>query len=280
MMNRIIAVAALACVAMLVSAGARAQPRMQAQADFEVTPPAPMDVWLRRLVGSYRFDGVVEVVYPGYRCLPDPSEPDADVPPPDPSVPYCKPITGKGDCIAVGKGPGVQCMFGMKWDDIYEVVTTSDVVPAGAYNLPGGVSNMDPAMILFGIDPGKAGIHYLLVDHKGLPEGGLGFITGNRATFRTSCVNGPSLFLAMKPPPPSSCNTAKPANLRPDHPHRRQAGCGSAAYVDGYRDQRRPVDPFRTHHASPGPLRKNAGCNELEMFPVGCLQAKCRCGEG
>jgi hypothetical protein len=40
------------------------------------------------------------------------------------------------------------------------------------------------------------------VDHKGLPEGGLGSSTGNRATFRTTCVNAPSLLSPMRPPQP------------------------------------------------------------------------------
>lgn len=64
---------------------------------------------------------------------------------------------------------------------------TGDVVP-------GAVSYLNPAMALFGLDSRNSAINYLLVDNKGLPEGGLGRNTGNRATFRTRCVNQPGVL--------------------------------------------------------------------------------------
>lgn len=183
------------------SGGAMAQP---------VTGPAEMGEWLRRLVGKYRFEGMVQVVFgigsadPPYPCVSDDGR----------ATDYCQGIKGKGDCVAVGDGPGVQCMLNVYWIDIYETALQQadssgdkvDASPTGVFEIPGGVSNLDPSMSLFGLDPGRAGINYLLVDHKGIPEGGIGFINGNTATFRTRCVNEPALLNAMKPQRPSADN--------------------------------------------------------------------------
>ncbi len=140
--------------------------------------------------------------YELHRCGAQAAE-SSDTPP----VPYCSGIRGKGDCVAIGKGPGVQCMLNVTWQDFYEMLfqkaeTKDDAVdnsPTGNFELPGGVSYLDPSVALFGIDPRKAQVNYLLVDQKGLPEGGLGSIKGNTATFRTTCVNAPALLGAMKP---------------------------------------------------------------------------------
>lgn len=191
--------------ALLASGQVAADPRSIQAAGQETGPPAPSDVWLRRLVGKYRVDGLVHVVGRGDcgTLPPDPTSTRVEAPP----EPYCQPIKGTGDCVAIGKGPGVQCVLNVTWKDMYEMVLqqseegaeTVDSSPTGIFELPAGVSYLDPAMALFGLDPGKSQINYLLVDNKGLPEGGLGQITGNRATFRTTCVNEATLLGAMKP---------------------------------------------------------------------------------
>ncbi len=173
-----------------------------------------MDVWLKRLVGRYQFEGLVEVVKTeDHRCGQLPPDPANSNPPP-PAEPWCSSIKGKGDCIAIGTGAGVQCVLNVTWQDLYDVNMDDGKV----YNLPGGVSYLDPAMLLFGLDPGKSGINYLLVDNKGLPEGGLGFVAGNRATFKTPCVNGPALLGAMKPldPPARTCDRTIYIDAKPD----------------------------------------------------------------
>jgi hypothetical protein len=129
-----------------------------------------MDVWLRRLVGRYTFDGLVNL-NPWGECGLD----------------SCQGVKGKGDCVGVGDGPGVQCVFNLTWPDVYDVNFGSGTVSAK----PGAISYLDPAMALFGLDPGQSAINYLLVNNRGLPEGGLGASKGNRATFRTRCVNEP-----------------------------------------------------------------------------------------
>ncbi|MEO8313477.1 MAG: hypothetical protein ABI645_01670 [Pseudomonadota bacterium] len=196
--------ALLVCAALVVSGRASADPRTSQTTGQEAGPPTPPDIWLRRLVGKYKFEGLVQVVALG-DCgplPPDPAKQDqiSEAPP----EPYCRSITGKGDCIAIGTGPGVQCILNVAWRDMYETVYqtategTVDNSPTGVFELPGGASYLDPSMALFGLGPGNPSITYLLVDHKGMPEGGPGSVSGNRATFKTECVNAATLLHAMK----------------------------------------------------------------------------------
>jgi hypothetical protein len=192
---------------MIVVAQSAPRPRAVVAAGQEAGPSTANDVWLRRLVGKYRFDGLVHVVARG-DCAPLPPDPAqqeqmSEAPP----EPYCRAIKGTGDCVAVGKGPGVQCVLNVFWQDMYELVLQKsdagaesvDASPTGNFELPGGVAYLDPSMALFGLDPGKSAINYLVVDNKGMPEGGQGDVSGNRATFKTPCVNAPTLLSAMKP---------------------------------------------------------------------------------
>lgn len=213
------AAAGLACASAV--ANPRAQPEPQLQYAKPVTDPAEIGTWVRQLVGRYRFEGMVQVVYaprgvPAYPCVTEEGRPQD----------YCTGVKGKGDCVAVGKGPGVQCVLNVAWQDIYEIIQPGEQAstdPVGVFNLPGGVSYLDPAMMLYGIDPGKAALSYLLVDNKGLPEGGTGAIAGTRAVFRVPCVNAPALFSAMKPAPrdreegsPRSCERIMRIDAKPD----------------------------------------------------------------
>jgi hypothetical protein len=220
-------VAALLVSILLPSGVAHAAPRGTEATGQEPGPPTPPDVWLRRLVGKYRFEGLVHVVAKG-ECGPLPPDPAAttvEIPP----EPYCRTIKGTGDCIAVGKGPGVQCVLNVTWMDMYETAfqkseadaQTVDNSPTGVFELPAGVSYLDPAMALFGLDPGKSQIEYLLVNNKGMPEGGRGSITGNRATFKTKCVNEAALLGAMKPEEfndrmPGTCDRIMLFDARPE----------------------------------------------------------------
>jgi hypothetical protein len=202
-----IAVAALLAGALLVSSQVFADPRGTQTTGQEAGPTTPADVWLRRLVGKYRFEGLVHVVARG-DCAPLPPDPaKQDQMSEAPPEPYCRSIKGSGDCVAVGKGPGVQCVLNVFWQDMYELVMQKsepgaesvDASPTGNFELPGGVAYLDPSMALYGLDPVNSAISYLVVDNKGMPEGGPGHVSGNRATFKTTCVNAPTLLNAMKP---------------------------------------------------------------------------------
>jgi hypothetical protein len=150
---------ALLALAALLPPDAVAQPHMQEAPDYVNTPTPDPGVWLGRLVGKFRFEGVV-----------GPAE--------------GAPASGTGDCVAIGTGPGVQCILNVTWIDAYP---TSSLNPPP----PGAVSYLDPAVILFGLDPGSSRIRNLVVDNKGLPEHGTGVVKGNVARFTSHCVNEP-----------------------------------------------------------------------------------------
>lgn len=154
-----------------------------------VTERGEIGAWLGRLAGRYRADGVVWIQ--ARVALVNGEEVEL----PERRVS----VKGAGDCAAVGAGPGMQCIFNITWLDEYEQILDPDQGTPGVYNLAGGVSYLNPSMMLVGLDPGKQGVGFLLVDNKGLPEGGSGSIAGNRATLRAPCVNAPALFHSMNP---------------------------------------------------------------------------------
>jgi hypothetical protein len=193
----------LASVAMLVAGIAVADPRAAQTTGAEPVPDTEMKVWLGRMVDKFKFEGIVNV----------PARGDCPT--------FCVTVKGTGDCVAVGSGPGVQCILNATWEELWEIIQPSDEEVGGVFELPGGIPYLDPAMALFGLDPGQSGISYLLVSDKGMPEGGLGFIEGNRATFKTKCVNEPTLLAAMKPEAfngrlPDTCDRTIHIDAKPD----------------------------------------------------------------
>lgn len=180
---RSVMVALLACTAALAAGKAVAQPHSEPQISFislqPVTDPAAISEWLQRLTGRFRFDGMVQMTA---ACAEVPA---GGGPPPPPSD-LCQGVKGVSDCVKVGTGAGVQCILNVFWQDMYAVDfengTSREIL----------ASYLDPAVELFGLDPGNSAINRLLVDNKGLPEGGLGFVKGNTATFRSRCVNKPA----------------------------------------------------------------------------------------
>ena len=115
--------------------------------------------WLRRLVGQYTIDGQVDLGGQG-------SQEDRLA------------VRGIGICVGFGVAPGVQCEVNIRWP----VVRAADGQP-----LPGGVSTLAPAMILYGLEPDEIGIRFMQVDNRGHAEGGVGFVTGDTASFTTAC---------------------------------------------------------------------------------------------
>jgi hypothetical protein len=120
--------------------------------------------WMRRLVGQFRYVGFVE--------LRDPNGAPRGQ----------QAVSGKGDCVAFGLAPGVQCTIKVSWpeahgDDGEEIL--------------GGVSNLEPAMVLYGLDPDELAVHYLLVDNRGVADGGLGYLKEDTMTTTDPCVGIP-----------------------------------------------------------------------------------------
>lgn len=156
-------IALLGCGALVVAGTASAQPHNKPEipdmnAALPVKDSEAIAEWLRRLVGRFKWDGVIG------------------------AGPNKRPIKGSSDCIGIGDGSGVQCILNVTWVDEYSLNPE-----ANEDNIL--ISYLDPAMELFGLDPLNSAISHLVVNNKGLPEGGLGFIKGNTATFKTPCVN-------------------------------------------------------------------------------------------
>lgn len=155
-----LAVVALASAPQLPASAA--QPRLPSE--LKVPPPAPPDPtaraeWLGRLVGRFRWEGMVDTNPAG-------SSPDDSVS-----------VRGVSDCVAVGQGPGVHCILNVTWDELWTPAGTALTVPYLA-----------PAMVMFGMH-GERDIRYLQVDNKGIAEAGRGPVDQSRVTLRAPCVN-------------------------------------------------------------------------------------------
>lgn len=134
-MRGVAVVTLLACAALLAPGEVSAVPRGSTVEPEPLTPEeqearrlqtaAEMAAWLPRLVGRFSIQGIIGG---GTRPMP---------------------IKGAADCIAVGKGPGVQCVLNATW---------------GAK----GDSFLGPAVILYGMDPAAGMIRYLQLNADGL----------------------------------------------------------------------------------------------------------------
>jgi hypothetical protein len=132
-----------------------------------------MDVWLRRLVGRFQWEGILDTQPLGAE------EDGSDV----------LRVQGMGDCIAVGQGPGVQCVLDVRWREEFTFQGTPVAVP-----------NLTPAMTMYGLDPIRERFVYLQVGNKGLALGGPGALYGATATLRATCI-GTNLPLQAAPTP-------------------------------------------------------------------------------
>jgi hypothetical protein len=171
----------LSCLLLSLCNPAQAQPRNSTEAGGKMTPDAEPDAWLRRLAGRYEVDGAIapaftsEDVGSGDNQEEGESVEEESV---ESSIFTPRGFRGKVDCVAIGSGPGVQCMLNIMW--IEEVGPHGEPVP---------VSYLDPSMMLLGLDPQRSEIKMLLVDNHGMVEGGAGRIGGNMAVFMVPCTN-------------------------------------------------------------------------------------------
>lgn len=183
-MKRLLAGALLGCV-LLAADGANAAPRGDNVEIEAVTPESrearrvqleqEMAAWLPRLVGRFKYEGVADLRSEAERLAP-----------PDTTRPMrVKSATGKGDCVAIGNGPGVQCVMHVLWDEEWG--------PSGE-PVEGGVSFLGPAATLYGFDPIAAEVRYLMLNTSGVAESEVGILRGDRTnwTFETHCESDPS----------------------------------------------------------------------------------------
>jgi len=110
-----------------------------------------MEAWLTRLAGQFKYEGMV-----------------------NPYSPAPRGVSGRSDCIRIGSGPGVQCILEVKWPERWSIGAPVPPHP-----------DLNPAMVLFGFEPGRARLHYLQVNNKGIAQGGAGVLKGSTATLLT-----------------------------------------------------------------------------------------------
>lgn len=161
---RLALLAGIAAIFATASADA-ASPRGPQETQVRRPPPATpveMDAWLRRLVGRFRWEGVLDI-FPQVGM-----EDGSDM----------LGVGGISDCIAIGSAAGVQCVLDVRWKELY----THEGEPLA-------VPNLTPAMSMFGIDAARERMLYLQVDNKGLPHGGPGSLVGSTADFRSVCLS-------------------------------------------------------------------------------------------
>jgi len=225
--------AALAIIAAM-PAGAAAPRRPLETMVRRPPPPTPvdMDIWLRRLVGRFRWEGMLDT------SPATSSEDGSDL----------LRVHGMGDCVAVGVGPGVQCVLDVKWLDDWSL-------QGGAIAVP----NLTPAMSLYGIDAVRERFVYMQVDNKGLALGGPGTLYGSTATMRAPCI-GTDLPMQVTPTPgtseAASPESAAGSNRGTDSPGGSDGGSGgglssSAPAGPSYRT------PINSISEEPGPA---TGC--------------------
>jgi hypothetical protein len=150
-------------------AGTRSGPSLEELSEVVVSGQRPTrkvaDVipWMRRLLGEYTIEGYVDLGGRG-----DPAERVN--------------ARGGGVCVGFGVAPGVQCEIIVRWPDSRAADGTQII---------GGISNLAPAMLLYGLEPDEVGVRYLQVDNRGLAEGATGGIVGDMVTFRAPCADVP-----------------------------------------------------------------------------------------
>lgn len=119
--------------------------------------------WLTRLVGQFVVEGSVDLHGKG---AAEPLD-----------------VQGRSTCVGFFPTKSVQCELRLRWPEVKG--------PQGEA-LPGGVSHLDPAIMLFGYEPRRIGIRHMLVGDDGIAEDALGYlISGNTVVSRNKCVNVP-----------------------------------------------------------------------------------------
>jgi len=119
--------------------------------------------WMARLVGSFTFEGHVDLRGRGNA---------ADL----------RPVQGTAICTGFGPAPAVQCELRVRWPE----ARGSNGEP-----IPGGLSYFDPAVIVYGFEPNRIGIRYMLVGSKGVSTSDLARLVGDTLVSRKPCTDFP-----------------------------------------------------------------------------------------
>lgn len=121
-------------------------------------PQAILD-WMARLVGEFTVAGKVDLHGHSEADLLD--------------------VQGRSTCVGLGPGPAVQCELRIRWPEARG---------SGGEEMAGGVSNLDPAMMVFGFEPNRIGIRHMLVGSDGIADGAMGYLlSGDTLVTRAKC---------------------------------------------------------------------------------------------
>lgn len=120
--------------------------------------------FLARLVGEFDVEGSVDVQGQG-------------------NPEHLRRAQGRAHCIGFGSAPGVQCQLNVRWP------ASSG---ANGEEIPGGVSTLDPAILLLGFEPVSPGISHVLLDNRGVADNAVGRMSSpNTMVSRSQCVGIP-----------------------------------------------------------------------------------------
>jgi hypothetical protein len=121
-------------------------------------PQAILD-WMARLVGQFTIVGKVDLHGHSETDLLD--------------------LQGRSICVGIGPGPAVQCELSIRWPEARG---------HGGEKIAGGVSNLDPAMLMFGFEPNRIAIRHMLVGSDGIADGARGYLlSGDTLATRARC---------------------------------------------------------------------------------------------
>jgi hypothetical protein len=117
--------------------------------------------WLASIAGKFTFEGHVDLRGRG-------------------NTEDLRPVQGSANCIAFGEAPGVKCELTLTWPG-------SPVPDEGL--IPRAITTLNPGIILYGIDPRRNGIRYMMVGNKGDGEGAVGLLFNNTLIATSPCAN-------------------------------------------------------------------------------------------
>ena len=152
---------------------------------------AELETWLRRLTGKFSYSGQVKF-HLGFGCSI--GRAPCEIPGMDCSSLVCylvSPATGVASCGVIGEGAGVHCMINVKWRQTKVVMPPSLPMTMPIPDLvkiwPG--RSLAPATVLYGIDPDKLEVRYLLIDGRSIAESATGVLQDDTVTFKVACVD-------------------------------------------------------------------------------------------
>lgn len=126
-----------------------------------VRKPEKIIAWLNRLVGRFSYEGHVELRGDG-------------------ASPRREAASGEGKCVPYG--PSVHCTVQVVWPEMRG---------SNGEALPGGVSTLAPAMVMYGMDLNYLNVLSMQVDNRGMADSGVGDLRGDTLTTTTPCADLP-----------------------------------------------------------------------------------------